>query len=140
MYYGKYILDTHALIWYLAGDPRIGSETKEIIQHGDAGKVQIILPAIVLIETISVISNPNKKINGVRPDIDNLFNWIESSPSFIVHELDIKTCKKFWEILDDIEDLHDDHDKLIVVTSIVFNSAPILTQAGDIKNVADVIW
>jgi PIN domain nuclease of toxin-antitoxin system len=39
----KYILDTHALIWFLEGNSRLGVTAKEILSDSSS---ELILPAI----------------------------------------------------------------------------------------------
>jgi PIN domain nuclease of toxin-antitoxin system len=43
----SYIVDTHALIWYLVDDPRLGEKAREILQSSGN---RLIVPAIVLAE------------------------------------------------------------------------------------------
>lgn len=43
----RYVLDTHALVWYLTGDVRLGAAAQHILTNGDN---QLIIPAIVLAE------------------------------------------------------------------------------------------
>ncbi len=41
----SYIVDTHALVWYLVDDPCLGEKAREILQSSDN---RLIVPAIVL--------------------------------------------------------------------------------------------
>ena len=45
----KYVLDTHALIWYLEGNPKLSSRAKGIIDDPDNS---LILPIIALAEAV----------------------------------------------------------------------------------------
>lgn len=42
-----YVVDTHALVWYLTGDRRLGSQAEAVLNDPD---VTLIIPAIVLAE------------------------------------------------------------------------------------------
>ena len=42
-----YVVDTHALAWYLDDDPRLGAKAEAIL---DNRRVRIIVPVIVLTE------------------------------------------------------------------------------------------
>jgi PIN domain nuclease of toxin-antitoxin system len=50
----RYILDTHSLVWYFAKDERLSPKVKKILQEAEKGKHEIIIPAIVLLETIDI--------------------------------------------------------------------------------------
>ncbi len=43
----KYILDTHALVWYLEGNPRLSKHAKTIIDQPES---TMVLPIIALAE------------------------------------------------------------------------------------------
>lgn len=43
----NYVIDTHALVWYLTDDPRLGKKARQILETDGN---QLILPAIVLAE------------------------------------------------------------------------------------------
>ncbi len=45
-----YVLDTHALLWYLTGNKRLGTRAANIFDAADRGETQLIVSAIVLAE------------------------------------------------------------------------------------------
>ncbi len=45
----KFIVDAHALIWYLEGNPRLGKAAKDIL---DDSLSRLVLPVIALAEVI----------------------------------------------------------------------------------------
>lgn len=45
----KYVIDTHALIWFLEGNPRLSINAKAILSHPDS---QLIIPATTLAEAV----------------------------------------------------------------------------------------
>ncbi len=45
-----YVVDTHALIWYLTGDIKLSARALSILRAAEHGNTQLILPAIVLAE------------------------------------------------------------------------------------------
>jgi PIN domain nuclease of toxin-antitoxin system len=49
----KYIVDTHALIWFLEGNPRLGIRAKAILSDLSS---ELILPAIALAESVWIVS------------------------------------------------------------------------------------
>ncbi len=62
----KYILDTHALIWFLEGNSRLGVTAKEILADSIS---ELILPAIALAESVWIASSGKTAI----PSVDVLF-------------------------------------------------------------------
>ena len=58
----KYIVDTHALIWYLEGNPRLGQQAKQVLENAES---KLVLPLIVLAESAWII---DKKRTSV-PDV-----------------------------------------------------------------------
>ena len=48
----KYIVDTHALIWFLEGNPRLGTAAKQVLESQES---QLILPAIALAEAAFIV-------------------------------------------------------------------------------------
>ena len=65
----KYILDTHALIWFLEGNSRLGVTAKEILSDSSS---ELILPAIALAESVWIVSRGKTAI----PSVDALLNVV----------------------------------------------------------------
>ena len=45
----KYVIDTHALIWFLEGNSRLGENAKNVLTDPSS---QLVLPAIALAEAV----------------------------------------------------------------------------------------
>ena len=58
----KYILDTHAFIWFLEGNSRLGVTAKEILAKSSS---EFILPAIALAESVWIVSRGKTSIPSV---------------------------------------------------------------------------
>jgi PIN domain nuclease of toxin-antitoxin system len=56
------ILDTHALIWFLEGNSRLGLNAKEILADSSS---ELILPAIALAEAVWIVSRGKTSIPSV---------------------------------------------------------------------------
>jgi hypothetical protein len=48
----KYIVDTHALIWFLEGNSRLGTAAKQVLKNQES---KLILPAIALGQGFNII-------------------------------------------------------------------------------------
>jgi len=130
----QYVVDTHPLFWYLAADERIGDDAKRILEKSEAGEINIIVPAIVLIEAIGVI-----KKGKVIYNLDEFLLQIHQRNNFIIKNID-------WEIIALFKDYtppipKDSHDKIIIVTAQYFGNIPIVTKDGDIQQAySPTIW
>ncbi len=51
----NYIADTHALLWYLTDDNRLSEDANLIFEETEKGEHLIIVPTIVLVESLDVI-------------------------------------------------------------------------------------
>ena len=51
----KYVVDTHPLLWYVTDDNRLSFKANLLLERAEAGEIDIIVPAIVLIEAIDVV-------------------------------------------------------------------------------------
>jgi PIN domain nuclease of toxin-antitoxin system len=58
----KYILDTHALIWFLEGNSRLSLVVKSILCDVSS---ELILPAIALAESLWIVSRGKTSISSV---------------------------------------------------------------------------
>mgnify|MGYP001609702659 FL=1 len=132
----QYVIDTHALLWYLAADRRIGNRAKEIIAKCEDGEVSIVVPSIVLVESIEIINK-----GRITYPINDLLKLFDENPQFIVKPLDAEIVNSYrnYQNPDNTIKL-ECHDKIIIVTSTLFGGIPILTQDGDIEKVHSTIW
>lgn len=89
----RHIVDTHSLVWYFSGDKRLSNRAKNILQEAEQGRNEIILPAIVLLETIDI--QEKKK---VRFEIEKLFDFIEKRDNFVVVGLNFAQIKELAKI------------------------------------------
>jgi PIN domain nuclease of toxin-antitoxin system len=48
----RYIVDTHALIWYLETNPRLGQQAKQVLAVVES---KLVLPVIALAESALII-------------------------------------------------------------------------------------
>ena len=100
----SYVVDTHALVWHLTDDPRLGKKAREILESNGN---QLILPAIVLAEAKCIADS--KRVPIAFPDI---LATILNDPRCIVYPIDILTVFYLPKGLDI-------HDALIVGTALL---------------------
>jgi PIN domain nuclease of toxin-antitoxin system len=58
-----YVADTHALIWYLFAESRLGNRALTELTDASAGNARIYIPAVVIAEMIMVVEK--KRIPGI---------------------------------------------------------------------------
>ncbi len=51
----NYVADTHALLWYLTDDNRLSKAANGVFEETESGEHLIIIPTIVLVESLDVI-------------------------------------------------------------------------------------
>lgn len=49
-----YLADTHALVWFLTDDKRLGTTAREILESADRGEEIVGIPSIVLLELLHI--------------------------------------------------------------------------------------
>ena len=98
-----YVVDTHALVWYLAADRRLSAVARAILENEHA---VLVIPTIVLAELRHLIAK--KRVNT---HFDAVLTELRRDRRVIIHTFDL-TCV---ERLDPRLDLH---DGAIVATAI----------------------
>jgi len=101
----SYIVDTHALIWYLVDDPRLGEKAREILQSSGN---RLIVPAIVLAEARHIADAKRVPIS-----FQDVLTAITRDPSCVVAPVDTLTVSYMPKGLDI-------HDGLIVATALLY--------------------
>lgn len=104
----KYIVDTHALIWFLEGNSRLGLNAKIILSDPDS---QLILPAIALAEAAWIIERGRTSI----PSTEDLFRILKGDPRIVTYPLDEDVIEQS-ALLSEIGEMH---DRQIVATTLL---------------------
>jgi len=107
----KYVVDTHALIWFLEGNPRLGTSAKTILANPDS---QLILPAIALAEAVWIVDRARTSI----PSVTDLFDAVNSDPRIVIYPID----KAVIEQSISLSAVTEMHDRLIVATTLVLEN------------------
>ncbi|PSB30346.1 twitching motility protein PilT [filamentous cyanobacterium Phorm 46] len=131
----KYVIDTHALIWFLEGNKRLGTQAQAILSHFNS---QLVLPAIALAEAAWIVERGKTSI----PSVNALFNAINSDSRIVVYPLDLIIINQTLSLLS----IHEMHDRQIVATAMTLQNqgetVALLTCDGNITDsgVISVIW
>jgi len=107
----KYVVDTHALIWFLEGNSRLGEGARAILSNADS---QLILPAIAFAEATWIVERGRTTI----PSVEALLNAITGDLRISVYPLDqaVVECSTVLSAVNEM------HDRQIVATTLVLQS------------------
>ena len=107
----KYVLDTHTLVWYLEGSPRLSTRAKAIV---DDLSSQLVVPIIALAEAAFLVERGRIAISSVP----NLLNDVQADPRIEVYPLT-------WEVFQHTliaTSIPEMHERLIVATTLHLQS------------------
>lgn len=133
----KYILDTHALLWYLEGNPRLGQRAKVAMS---ATNSEMILPLIALAEATLLIEKGRVSI----PSVSDLLLDIENDDRIEVYPLTFAILERC--LTPEGLRIPELHDRFIVSTGLYLqdlgHSVAIITKDNSITSagVLSVIW
>ncbi|MDY7015836.1 MAG: PIN domain-containing protein [Cyanobacteriota bacterium] len=131
----KYVIDTHALIWFLEGHQKLGLQAKAILSNSTS---QLILPAIALAEAVWIVERGKTSI----PSVNALLNAINNDPRIAIYPLD-RTVINRTISLSTIDEMH---DRQIVATAMILqNQGEAVTLLSCDRNIIasgtiSVIW
>jgi PIN domain nuclease of toxin-antitoxin system len=131
----KYILDTHALIWFLEGNSRLSFVVKSILCDVSS---ELILPAIALAESVWIVSRGKTSISSV----DDLLKVVKEDKRVFVYPLDLNVIERSIELTS----INEMHDRQIVATALVVesqgNQVALLTCDQNIcaANLVSIVW
>lgn len=125
-------IDTHALIWYLSRPRKLGRSAARRLREADAGRCEILVPAIVLVE-LTLLREAGRNVIGV-PQVEAL---LAAQPAFQLQPLDMAQATEF-ALLDS---LPDPFDRLIVAaarsTDVPLISADTVIDASAL---VETVW
>jgi PIN domain nuclease of toxin-antitoxin system len=128
----RYVVDTHALIWYLSGDSRLGEKAHEVLADPSS---QLLIPTLVLAEAKHLSERKRVSIT-----FDAIMRTIATASRITILPLDIFTVAS-------LPPNFDIHDGLIVASARVARElfaeeVSILTRDEEISasGLLPVVW
>ncbi|QDL08669.1 twitching motility protein PilT [Brasilonema octagenarum UFV-E1] len=104
----KYVIDTHALIWFLEGNPRLGSNAKTILSNPES---QLIIPATALAEAVWIVERGRTSISSATA----LLSAVNADSRIVVYPLGTNVIQQTIGLAA----IAEMHDRQIVATAIV---------------------
>ena len=127
-----YVIDTHALVWYLEGDNKLGPKAREIMRGENK---RLIIPTIVLAEIRYLFSK-----GKIDRSLNKIFEIIEEDARCIVYPLDVNVVEFMPSKLEI-------HDAIICATAMLYRDllsedVKVITRDEEITSsqLIDVVW
>ncbi len=133
----KYLLDTHALIWFLEGNSRLGQNAKNILMNRES---QFVLPLIALAEATIIIERGRTTI----PDVNQFVTRIYADSRIEIFPLTLDVFKR--SMTTEGLKIPELHDRFIVSTGLYLQdlgeTIEMVTKDAEIlaSNVLPIIW
>ncbi len=131
----KYVVDTHAMVWFIAGDSRLGPNAMQILSNFDS---ELILPITALAEVCWIIERGRTSI----PSVAAFLLMIDTDPRVTVTPLDRTILDRTLSLTE----INEMHDRQIAATTLVLidqgESVALLTYDENIReaDLVPVIW
>ena len=131
----KFILDTHALVWHLEGNSRLGPSARAVI---DDPASELVLPAIAFAEAMYIVENGRCSI----PAVSDLLSDVQNDSRIEVFPLTVGLLT----LSSTLTAIPEMHDRLIVATGIYLRqfgeTVELLSKDSDIviSGILPVRW
>ena len=132
----KYVVDTHALLWYLANHPRLGAAAGAVLHDSQS---DLVLPATAFAEACWIVAS-----GRVALAVADVLNAVNADPRITVYPLDRAVIERTTQ--PDLAAIAEMHDRQIVATALLLaergESVALLTHDGNISasRLAPVVW
>lgn len=133
----SFVVDTHALLWYLEGNRQLGSRARSALSAPDS---HLVVPIIVLAEADVIIAHGRTRI----PSIAYLIGKLVQDPRFEIFPLTLDIFRR--SLSPEAARVPELHDRLIAATSLHlldlgFDIA-VITRDESIANaqLVPVVW
>lgn len=103
----KHVVDTHALIWFLEGNPKLGQAAERVLSDPNA---ELVLPTIALAEAIDIIAKGRTSL----PDVNALLSDVLSDSRIELSPLTLEILQQSLAATA----VPEMHDRLITATTL----------------------
>lgn len=127
-----YVADTHALVFYLDDDARLGARARQAFMDAEAGTARIVVPMIVLAELAWIAERGRIGLN-----IQDVLQGLSEHPAFELAPLDEERIRAFVQ-LTSVPEMHD----RLIATEARLRNATLLTRDAELtaSGVVPVLW
>ncbi|MEX1255130.1 MAG: PIN domain-containing protein [Dehalococcoidia bacterium] len=125
-----YIIDTHALVWYLTDDAKLSEQAASIIERSEHGDLTIAIPTIVLAELLTIVEKKRAPLAMPR-----VLDWMISNTGVVVYSFDLMVFAELVRIGGGL----DLHDRIIAATATRYG-VPVITRDPALRNAVRAVW
>ncbi|MBI3540759.1 MAG: type II toxin-antitoxin system VapC family toxin [Deltaproteobacteria bacterium] len=122
----KYLADTHAIIWYVEGDSRLGPQARVLMKRMEEGEALIFLSVISLFEIDYLIHK--KKVSDKLPEL-LLKETKPTNSALQIVGIDLSVYHAFREV--PAKAIPELPDRILAATALSL-SCPIITKDSKI--------
>ena len=128
-----YVVDTHALAWFVCEDKRLALKAAQILSQAEAGEVQVLIPTLVLAELTHIAQKKR-----VAVTIEELLEKIDRGDGFTIVSFDFPIFQTMLQLPEN----WDIHDRIIAATGSYYQATLItrdemLRDSSELKTVWD---
>lgn len=129
---GSYVIDTHALKWYLLDEPQLGPGASAALKLVELGEAQLLIPAIVLAELVCVFEKKGKTL-----PIETVLQNVASNTNTHLLDLGLTQLSAFKKLGPTLEM----HDRMILADALLYG-ATLITKGRRLQSagVVPTIW
>jgi len=124
-----FVVDTHALVWYLTDDEGLGETAEQLLKQADNGDASVVIPTIVMAEAMFISEKTGASF-------EKLLEKVESGSNYEVYPLNIKVVEQMKEMDED----YSIHDKAIVATSEILEATTITNDREIRDGDTSTVW
>ena len=130
-----YVIDTHALLWFLDGNSRLGAQARAVLSDP---KSRLVLPATAYAEACWICENGRK----VKLPLSKLVSHVAADPRIFIASLNRLVIDRS----NSPQTIHEMHDRQIVATAALIAEAgsevSLLTIDEDIiqSSIVPTLW
>ena len=124
-----FVVDTHALVWYLTEDERLGDTAEQLLRQADRGDVSVVIPTIVLAEAMFISEKTGASF-------ETLLDKVETGSNYEIYPLNIRVVKQMSRISQD----YSIHDKAIAATAQILEATTITNDEELQKADTETAW
>jgi PIN domain nuclease of toxin-antitoxin system len=131
----RYVVDTHAVVWFVEGNPRLGGRAAEVLRDPNS---DLVMSAVALGEACWMVEHGKTKI----PSLEKCLSAIDSERRLTIFPLTAEIVRISATLPSHIEM----HDRQIVATAMLLSygteRVPLVTRDMVITNskLVEVVW
>ena len=128
----RYVVDTRALVWFLAGDPRLSLEARRVLRSAQADEVIVLVSTIVLAEVLYIAEKKR-----VPVDFPELLNRMRGGGGYQIVDFDLAVLLEMRNLPQALEL----HDRALAATALVYDAA-LITKDRELQKLdrPQVVW